>query len=170
MSHNLTDVASSEAILASIAIPLGSLNVLITLFIVFGIIKFSINGTLESRILFEIQSMLSSSLGFLIGPYGIFYLDQRVNLGLHTNNVGKYIVYLFIFQRFFLIGSDLLPSIDRSAAVIYPLKYYTRMSNKAAFREYSFDSYFEPFHARPHHFNSTTSPYMSSSGHFSMYF
>ena len=136
MSHNLTDVASSEAILAAIAIPIGSLNTLITLFIVVGIVRFSIKGTLESRILFEVQSMISSNLGFLIGPYGIFYLDQRINLGLHTNHAGKYIMYLFIFQRFFNIGSDLLPSLDRCAAVMYPIKYYTRMSNKAAFREY----------------------------------
>ena len=66
MSHNLTDVASSEAILAAIAIPIGSLNTLITLFIIVGIVRFSIKGTLESRILFEVQSMISSNLGFLI--------------------------------------------------------------------------------------------------------
>ena len=46
-----TDVASSEVILAAIAIPIGSLNTLITLFIVIGVIKYSIKGDLESKVI-----------------------------------------------------------------------------------------------------------------------
>ena len=138
MVHNLTDVASSEAVLASIVIPLGSLNTLINLFIIASVIKIYLNDhdKLEARILFEVFSLFSSNVGLLFGVYGIFYLDQRIPLGFITNHT--YITYAFIFHRFLLIGSDLLPSVDRCIAVIYPLKYYTRMSLKTAFSKYKF--------------------------------
>ena len=138
MVHNLTDVASSEAVLASIVIPLGSLNTLINLFIIASVIKIYLNDhdKLEARILFEVFSLFSSNVGLLFGVYGIFYLDQRIPLGFITNHT--YITYAFIFHRFLLIGSDLLPSMDRCIAVIYPLKYYTRMSLKTAFSKYKF--------------------------------
>jgi len=77
--------------------------------------------------------MFSSSIfGFLFGIYGIIWLDQRIELGFITLDMRKYVTYFFIFHRFLLIGSDLLPSLDRCMAVVYPLKYHTRMSTKKA--------------------------------------
>ena len=59
-----TDVASSEVILAAIAIPIGSLNTLITLFIVIGVIKYSIKGDLESKVIKQRKVIINNHPNF----------------------------------------------------------------------------------------------------------
>lgn len=133
MSVNLSEVASEEAILALIIIPVGCLGSLLTFIIFAAIIKASYQDNLEtiwkSRTLFEAFSLLSSIVGFIFGVYGLVFLRNRVYL-LESQD---FYLNFFIFHRFLLIGSDLFPSLDRCIAVLYPLRYYTRATPKTAF-------------------------------------
>ena len=109
------------------------------LFIFAAIIKASCQDTLSDnvwkpRTIFEAFSVVSTIIGMLVGNYGIFFTYPRIyDIDFHPNTL---LTYAFIFQRFLLIGTDLLPSMDRCMAVLYPLKYMTSATPCMAIGKY----------------------------------
>ena len=77
--------------------------------------------------------MFANLFGAIFGGYGILFMVQRVffttqdidsgNNGLPLSSISW--LYVFIFHRFLMMGGDLLPSLERAAALLFPLKFYT---------------------------------------------
>ena len=81
-------------------------------------------------------SLLANLFGTVFGGYGILFMAQRVffssnSMGEHSSEYdeiplsSRSWLYAFIFHRFLMMGGDLLPSLERAAALLFPLKFYT---------------------------------------------
>ena len=142
LHENLTEVASAEATLAYISLPNGILC-LLTCLIVFGVViksAFDAEDDLDHtiwkpRIVFVIFSLISTMFGVFFGVYGGLFTYQRIH---HTFDYGDRVIflYLFICHRLLTMGGDLFPSLDRCAAILSPLKYYTQATPCAAFSKF----------------------------------
>ena len=135
----LEAIALQEIPLAYSSWALSGLGLILCLVIFAAIIKASFEDTLSDnvwkpRTIFEAFSVVSSILGMCVGNYGIFFTYPRIyDIAFHPNTV---LTYAFIFQRFLLIGTDVLPSMDRCMAVLYPLKYMTSATPRMAIGKY----------------------------------
>ena len=79
--------------------------------------------------------------GVIFGGYGLFFLVDRV---FYTNvassdptstpivstplDSSTAWIYVFIFHRLLMIGGDVLPSLDRATALLFPIKFYCHCS------------------------------------------
>ena len=64
-------------------------------------------------------SVVSSLVSALFGLYGLVFLARSCGF-LSTTPPGMF--YMFIWSRYLLLLSDILPSLDRLAAILAPLK------------------------------------------------
>ena len=79
----------------------------------------------KPRHIFQALSLFNSLVGIFFGIYGFIFLAKRVGIISLPEGSVPNIFYFFIFHRYLLLSGDLIPSIDRCLAVVYPLKYYT---------------------------------------------
>ena len=140
MNINSSDVFEQERILSYISIPIGSFGTLISSIILIGVLQSAFRDDgVPMRVVLESFGFISSIFGFLFGIYGLVFLDQRAewsNGWIRQENFKEFWAMMFIFHRFFLIGIDLFPSIDRCGAVMLPMRYYTRASQKNGLCKY----------------------------------
>jgi len=76
--------------------------------------------------------LIANLFGAIFGGYGILFMVQRVFFSTQDINSGNNRLplssiswlYVFIFHRFLMMGGDLLPSLDRAAALLFPLKFH----------------------------------------------
>ena len=80
--------------------------------------------------------MLVNLFGITFGGYGLFFLVERIFFSYNSepelNSVNEEVrhpssilwLYVFIFHRILTMGGDLLPSLDRAAALLFPLKFH----------------------------------------------
>ena len=88
-------------------------------------------------------SLLANLFGTVFGGYGILFMAQRVFFSSSSKGVNSFLdnemplssiswLYVFIFHRFLMMGGDLLPSLERAFALLFPLKFYTDITPTVA--------------------------------------
>ena len=131
-------VKSEEVLLACISIPCAILSLILTLLIGVTLYKASFHPDIletiwKPRTIFEGLSLLNTAIGTIFSIYGFIYLYHRIYSPIDNQMVHQIIGYTFVFHRFLLIGGDLFPSLDRCAAILYPIKYHCSATPHIAF-------------------------------------
>ena len=85
--------------------------------------------------------MLCNIFGVIFGGYGLFFLVDRVFYSDFASSdptststkstpaeASTAWIYVFIFHRLLMIGGDVLPSLDRATALLFPIKFYCHCS------------------------------------------
>ena len=85
--------------------------------------------------------MLCNMFGVIFGGYGLFFLVDRVFYSDFASSdptsastkptpadASTAWIYVFIFHRLLMIGGDVLPSLDRATALLFPIKFYCHCS------------------------------------------
>ena len=80
-------------------------------------------------------SLFANLFGIIFGGYGVLFMVQRSFISrssfeedspeeqnLPLSSISW--LYVFIFHRFLMMGGDLLPSLDRAVALLFPLKFH----------------------------------------------
>ncbi|TRY61210.1 hypothetical protein TCAL_03686 [Tigriopus californicus] len=83
----------------------------------------------KPRHIFQALSLFNSLIGIFFGIYGFVFLMERLGY-LEPMHTGFF--YFFIFHRYLLLSGDMIPSVDRCLAVVWPLKYYTHATTSLA--------------------------------------
>ncbi len=69
------------------------------------------------------MGLLNTLVGVFIGIYGLAFLLYRAGyLDIRSDQQMTWMLYLFIFHRYLLMMGDALPSLDRCAAILFPLR------------------------------------------------
>ena len=78
-------------------------------------------------------SLFANLFGIIFGGYGVLFMVQRSffsslkEISLEGQDLPLSSIswlYVFIFHRFLMMGGDLLPSLDRAVALLFPLKFH----------------------------------------------
>ena len=128
---------------ACISAPIATISLFTTLLIFVALFKESTKDLPDDliviwkpRIIFEGLSLFNTTIGTFLSIYGFLFLYHR-NIEPFDPATLQVISYFFIFHRFLLIGGDLFPSLDRCAAILFPIKYFFIASPaKVAFGKY----------------------------------
>ena len=128
---------------ACISAPIATISLFTTLLIFVALFKESTKDLPDDliviwkpRVIFEGLSLFNTTIGTFLSIYGFLFLYHR-NIEPFDPATLQIISYFFIFHRFLLIGGDLFPSLDRCAAILFPIKYFFIASPaKVAFGKY----------------------------------
>ena len=125
----IDNVKSEEVLLAYISIPCATLSLILSLIIIAAIIRASfypdiLDTIWKPKTIFEGLSLFNTVIGTVFSAYGFIFLYNRVYSPITGPIAHQIIGYGFVFHRFLLVGGDLFPSLDRCAAIMYPMKYF----------------------------------------------
>ncbi|XP_023327104.1 uncharacterized protein LOC111700434 [Eurytemora carolleeae] len=118
-----------ERVLMILSTPWIIFGSLLSLAVIFAVL---VNKKLHKpRHIFQALSLLSSLISVCVGLYGICFgfTSSRI-----IDFCPRSVFYTMIFNRYLLLLSDILPSLDRFVAIISPLQYHIHATaNKARF-------------------------------------